>query len=71
MISPQPIIQDPEVVLDALRDLLGRYPLAANCGPESLAKHLFVMRYLDVLPSAFALETAREALQLEGGELAA
>lgn len=63
------IIHD-ATVLPALRELCSLHPAARTCGPETLARMLFVLCYLPYSPDVFAVEAALEALSLEG-ELAA
>lgn len=64
-----PIVQETDV-LPAVRDLLNQYPPVVNCGPETLARRLFVLCYLDRLPSVFEVEAALGALMVEGEAVA-
>jgi hypothetical protein len=66
MIAPSPnIIHDPNV-LPALRDLFSQHPTITQSGPETLTRALDVLCYLPRRPEAFEVETALEALLVEG-----
>lgn len=67
--APQPVYNNDEV-LPALREMISQHPTAMRNGPETLARLLYVLRYLSYRPSVYAVEEALEALQVEG-ELAA
>ena len=66
---PQRIIADESELLLALRELLAQHP-ATRRGPETLARLLWVLRYLPYRPSVFEIEAALEALTVEDGVLA-
>jgi hypothetical protein len=60
---------EPEV-LPALRELLSQYPAMKRSGAETLSRALFVLRFLSHRPDGFAVESALEALYVEGEVLA-
>jgi len=68
-LAPQSIIPEPDV-LAALRELLAQHPTMTQVGCEALSRALFVLRYLDRRPKPFEVETAREALLVDGEVLA-
>jgi hypothetical protein len=70
MIAPSPnIIHDPNV-LPALRDLFSQHPAMKQSGPETLSRALRVLCYLSYRPETVEVETALEALRIEGEVLA-
>lgn len=54
-----------ESIIPALRDLFSTHPRAKECGPETLARMLYVFRFPPCQPDTFAVEVALEALMLE------
>jgi hypothetical protein len=71
MLAPKPLyLNDPttrEDVLPALRELLSRYPAATYKSSDTLARLLWMLRYLPYQPETFEVEAALEALRIEGG----
>ncbi len=63
MISPQQIIQDPDV-LPAVRDLLQEHPFLARRRPETVRHALRALR--GIKTDVFKVEAALEALTIEG-----
>ena len=57
-------------VLPTIRDLFSQHPEAANSGPETLSRLLYVLRFLPYQLEFYEVEAALEALLLEG-EIAA
>jgi hypothetical protein len=70
MIAPQKIITDESELLPALRELFSQHPTATRSGPETLARLLWVLRYLPYRPLVFEVEAALEVLSIEGEVLA-
>jgi hypothetical protein len=66
---PHRIVHDP-AVLPALRELLNQHRAMTQSGPETLARALYVLRYLPHRPEVFEIETALEALRVEDEVLA-
>jgi hypothetical protein len=62
-IAPPPIIQEADV-LPAVRDLLGEYPLLAYRNAKTVTWALRALH--GVKADVFAVETAMEALEIEG-----
>ncbi len=60
-------IQDGEQILPAVRSLIHQHPQAAYCPPETVARLLWVLRYLPRRPDASEVEAALEALELDDG----
>ncbi len=65
MLAPEQVYNGD--LLSALRELFSQHPAAVSCGPETLARMLYVLCYLNRRPAAFEVEAALEALQVEGG----
>jgi hypothetical protein len=55
-----------EEVLPAVRELISWHPTAAYKSPNTLARLLWILRYLPYRPEIFKVETALEALRVEG-----
>ena len=62
--APNAIV--PDSLLPALRELLSRHPSAASASPEWLARRLHALRYVASRPDEFEVQSALEALVLEG-----
>jgi len=56
----------PEDVLPAVRELISEHAAAAYKSSETLARLLWVLRYLSYRPEVFEVEVALEALRVEG-----
>jgi hypothetical protein len=54
-------------VLTALRELFSQHPAAAFKAPDTLARLLWMLRYLPYRPLTFAIEAALEVLEVERG----
>ena len=70
MIAPPIIITDEPEVLPSLRELFSQHPSSTRSGPETLARLLWVLRYLPYRPSEFEIAAALEVLTVEGEVLA-
>jgi hypothetical protein len=66
MIAPSPNIIHETNVLPALRHLLGQHSAMTEAGSETLSRALHVFCYLPCQPEVFEVETALEALLVEG-----
>ncbi len=53
-------------VLPMLRELFSQYPEATKNSPETLTRLLYVLRFFSYQPGVHEVETALEALALEG-----
>jgi hypothetical protein len=53
-------------VLPALRDLLSQHPATMRSAADTLARLLWILRYLPYRPETFEVEAALEALRIEG-----
>ncbi len=49
-----------------LRELFSQYPEATKNSPETLSRLLYVLRFFSYQPGVHEVETALEALALEG-----
>ena len=70
MLAPRPLyLNEPttrEDVLPALRELLSQHPAVTYKSPDTLARLLWMLRYLPYRPETFEVEAALEALRIEG-----
>ena len=66
MIAPESVYQSNDVV-PGLRELYSQHPVAMNAGAETLARLLFVLRFLNYQPDAAEVEAAVDALTIDGG----
>jgi hypothetical protein len=55
-----------EDVLPTLRELLSQHPAVTYKNPDTLARLLWMLRYLPYQPETIEVETALEALRVEG-----
>jgi hypothetical protein len=62
---PHNIVHDAGV-LPALRELFSQHSAATDKSPDTLARLLWVLRYLPHQPTTFEVEVAVEALRVEG-----
>ena len=70
MIAPSPRIVHEHDVLPALRELFSQHPILKQSGCETLSRALLVLHFLPYRPEPFAVETALQALLIEGEALA-
>jgi len=56
-----------EDVVPALRELFSQHPATAYRSPDTLARLLWMLRYLSYRPSSFEVEVALEVLDVERG----
>jgi hypothetical protein len=56
-----------EDVLPALRELFSQHPTTAYKSPDTLARLLWMLRYLPYQPSSFEVEVVLEPLEVERG----
>lgn len=69
-IAPPTIVHEPPDLMPAVRELLCRYPEVADSQPTAIARLLWESRTSPHIPNEWAVETALEALRVEGEVLA-
>ncbi|MGF1472041.1 MAG: hypothetical protein ACFB50_09915 [Rubrobacteraceae bacterium] len=68
--APLISVYNDDDVLPALREFYSQHPAAMKSSPETLARLLYMFRFLSYRPDVYEVEAALEALQVEE-ELAA